>query len=201
MSDILIESTPKIVFVLVDSSGIEVAGLGTTFTLSISKNGGVFTPGAGTKGEIGNGWYHYSLLSSETDTSGPLAIKASGTGTIQQNLFYKVVGAIFEPGEGPNILSTAEAATVLRCEEDDPNMLMLLPQVNAYLRQATGRSWEEDEPVHDEAKSAARMLLVMWHKTPAMIGAGLSGLSFGLPAALMQLKVLGMELAETEGSS
>jgi len=101
----------------------------------------------------------------------------------------------------PNILDEAEAATVLRCDEDDQNMLDLLPLVDAYLKQATGREWNEDEPVHDEAKSAARMLLTMWHENPAMIGSGLTGLSFGLHATLMQLKMLGAELVETEGSS
>ncbi len=94
------------------------------------------------------------------------------------------------------ILTDSEAANALRCAEDDPNMLDLLPMVDAYLLQATGWDWAEDVVIRSEAKSAARMLLVMWHENPAMIGSGLSGLSFGLAAVLMQLKVLGMELAE-----
>ena len=48
-----------IVFVLVDSSGAEVSGLGTGFTLEISKAGGAFNASAGVKAEISDGWYSY----------------------------------------------------------------------------------------------------------------------------------------------
>lgn len=190
-----------VAFVLVDVDGLEVPGLGTAFDVEISKNGGAFTAGLGIKAEIGDGWYSYMLTSTETNTAGPLAVKVTAVGAVQQNLLHTVRSSLaWEPGEGPNVLTTTEAAAVLRCEEDDPNMLMLLPQVDAYLRQATGRAWEEDEPISEEAKSAARMLLVQWHENPGMIANGQTGLSFGLPATLMQLKMLGAELAETEGS-
>lgn len=77
-------------FVLIDSLGVPVAGLTDTFSLSISKAGAGFIAGTGVKDEIGNGWYSYQLPSSEVDTVGPLAIIASGVGTIQQNLMYVV---------------------------------------------------------------------------------------------------------------
>ena len=44
-----------ITFVLVDSAGAEVAGLGTAWTLQISKAGGAFAGSAGTKAEMANG--------------------------------------------------------------------------------------------------------------------------------------------------
>lgn len=80
----------KIVFVLVDSNGAEVAGLGTTFTLEISKNGGAFQSSAGTKAEIGSGWYSYLTTPGEADTVGPVAIKVTEATIVQQNLEYVV---------------------------------------------------------------------------------------------------------------
>jgi hypothetical protein len=98
-----------------------------------------------------------------------------------------------------NILTAAEAATVLRTEETDQNMLDLLPQVDAYIANATGRSWEADDPVRPEAKAAARMLLVMWFENPAMLGNG-SVLTFGLTAMLVQLEAVALALAEAEAA-
>jgi hypothetical protein len=98
-----------------------------------------------------------------------------------------------------HILNDAEAANVLRCAEDDPNMLDLLPVVDAYIKQATGWDWAEDPTaIPAEAKSAARMLLVMWHENPAMVGVPASGIGFGLAAVLFQLKSLALELEEDE---
>jgi len=97
------------------------------------------------------------------------------------------------------ILSTIEASTVLRCAENDPDMLRLLPLVDTYLANATGIDWSgSDAP--NEAKSAARMLLVMWHENPGMINVSQSSLGFGLAAVLMQLKVLALAQEEEESS-
>jgi len=190
-----------IVFVLVSSTGDEVSGLGTTFSVTISKAGGAFAAGTGTKDEIGNGWYSYELTESETDIAGPLAVRVTGAGIVQQNLLYQVSGTAYVMGSGPNVLSAAEGGIVLRCAEDDPDMLNLLPLVDTYLSNATGIDWAADpDEIPLEAKSAARMLLVMWHENPAMIGMPGSSLGFGLAAVLMQLKVLGMQLLE-EGES
>ncbi len=187
-------------FVLVDSSGDEVTSLGTTFTVEISKNGGAFAAGMGTKAEIGDGWYSYELTAGETDTVGPLAVKVTGAGADQQNLLYQVSGAAWEPGTGTYILTTTEAATVLRCAEDDPNMLMLLPAIDAYIKMATGRDWAADTTIREEAKNAARMLLVQWHENPAMVGSS-GPLAFGLMAALTQLEAIAHYYFTFEGLS
>ena len=79
-----------IAFVLVNSSNQEVSGLGGTFSLELSKNGGAFAASAGTKGEISNGWYYYISTAGEADTYGPVAIRVTGAGIIQQNLEYVV---------------------------------------------------------------------------------------------------------------
>lgn len=99
-----------------------------------------------------------------------------------------------------NIISAAEAATVLRTDATDPNIAFLLPQIDAFIENATGRKWESDETVRPEAKAAARMLLVMWFENPAMIG-NTNVLSFGLTAALVQLEAIALELVEEEAES
>ncbi len=94
-----------------------------------------------------------------------------------------------------SILTPTEAATVLRCEINDQNMLDLLPQVDAHIENATGWKWTEDEAINPTAKAAARMLLVQWHENPAQLGSE-SVLSFGLNAVLLQLKAEAVRLNE-----
>lgn len=79
-----------ILFVLVDSGGNEVTGLGSAFTLQISKAGGAFVVGAGTKSEISLGFYKYVSTSGEADTPGPVAIVVTHASTVNQNLEYVV---------------------------------------------------------------------------------------------------------------
>jgi hypothetical protein len=85
-----LSQTNLITFVLVDSNGNEVTGLGTGFTLQISKAGGAFAGSAGTKAEIGSGWYRYLTTAVEADTVGPVAIKVTHASAVQQNLEYVV---------------------------------------------------------------------------------------------------------------
>lgn len=79
-----------ITFVLVDASGTEVAGLGSGFTLQLSKAGAAFAGSAGTKGEIGSGWYSYLSTTNEANTIGSVAIKITHASIVQQNLEYVV---------------------------------------------------------------------------------------------------------------
>lgn len=87
-----------ILFVMVDSSGSEVTGLGSGYTLQLSKAGAAFAASTGTKSEIALGWYKYISTTAEANTSGPIAIVVTGAGAIQQNLEYfiedRVVTAI-----------------------------------------------------------------------------------------------------------
>lgn len=97
-----------------------------------------------------------------------------------------------------NILTAAEAATVLRCATDDPLMLVLLAGVDAYIEMATGRAWQNDATIRDEAKNAARILLVRMHEDPGALGQPMPALSWGLSACLVQLEGLALTL-ETVG--
>lgn len=86
-----------------------------------------------------------------------------------------------------NILTAGEAANVLRCDDDDALMLQLLPLVDAYVERATGRDWTADNPINPLAKSAAQMLITMWHENPAMMGSE-GALAFGMMGMLTQLE-------------
>ena len=79
-----------ITFVLVDAANAEVTGLGGTFTLEVSKNGGAFVGSAGAKSEISDGWYMYVATAGEADTVGSVSIFVTGVGAVQQNLEYVV---------------------------------------------------------------------------------------------------------------
>lgn len=92
-----------------------------------------------------------------------------------------------------NILTAAEAANVLRCLTTDALMLQLLPQVDDYIKMATGRDWTADTTIYPKAKAAAQMLLTMWHENPSMTG-NAGALQGGLSACLTQLEAQALEL-------
>lgn len=115
--NLVLNTAKLLMFVLVDSNGTEVTGLGTNFTVTISKNGGAFAASTGAKAEIGNGWYSYTLAAAEADTLGALAIKVTGAGVVQQNLLYDVVGSVIDeivpaiPDQPPHIMTDAYFTT------------------------------------------------------------------------------------------
>lgn len=88
------------------------------------------------------------------------------------------------------ILSLQQAINVLRCEESDPRVKDLLPQVDAFLKRATGRDWAQDTVKNPLAVSAATMLMVMWFDIPGQMGSQItdSPLAFGLTNMLSQLE-------------
>lgn len=80
----------RITFVMVDSNGSEVSGLGSGFTLQLAKAGGAFVASGGTKAEMASGWYTYLATAAEANTLGPVSIIVTGAGVIQQNLEYVI---------------------------------------------------------------------------------------------------------------
>lgn len=79
-----------IAFILVDATNTEVSGLGAAFTLQIAKGAVAFVASAGVKTEIASGWYTYLSTVGEADTVGPVSVRITGVGIIQQNLEYVV---------------------------------------------------------------------------------------------------------------
>ena len=77
-------------FVLVDSSANPVTGLGGTFDVYLAKSTGSFAAGAGTKEEIGRGWYRYTSTAGEADTRGPVSLSIEAAGTVGQEVEYVV---------------------------------------------------------------------------------------------------------------
>jgi len=96
-----------------------------------------------------------------------------------------------------DILTAAEAAAVLRLDVDDADMLALLPLVDRYIENASGRKWQNDSTIDKAAKAAARMLLVSWYENPAMVGK-VDVLWHGLTSALTQLEALALQWQDTE---
>jgi hypothetical protein len=86
-----------------------------------------------------------------------------------------------------NILTAAEAANFVRTDTSDAVMLMLLPQVDAFIKKATGHDWAADSTIHGIAKAAAGMLLVQWYDNPSQLGPDMP-LAFGLTNTLSQLE-------------
>jgi hypothetical protein len=78
-------------------------------------------------------------------------------------------------------------------------MLDLLPQVDAYIKNATGRDWTTDETINPTAKAAARMLLVKWHEDPGMNATQAASLAYGLTACLVQLEAMKLHYVEFRG--
>jgi hypothetical protein len=95
------------------------------------------------------------------------------------------------------LLTVAEAKVVLRLETEDdaPDLEVILPAVEDYLKTATGHDWAADTEIDPSAKNAARMLVVQWYENPAMIGT-VSEMAFGLNNVIGQLQVKALRKAE-----
>lgn len=97
-----------------------------------------------------------------------------------------------------HILTIDEAANAVRTNNTDVVMLDLLPLVDAYIKNATGRDWTGDSPINPTAKSCARMLLVMYYDNPSMLDS-MGSLPQGLSACLTQLEALKLRYTAFEG--
>ena len=94
-----LDQVNQILFVMIDNLGVEVTGLGNGFTLELSKAAAGFIGSAGTKAEISDGWYSYICTAAEADTIGPIALRVTGAGCIQQNLEYVIEERLITPVE------------------------------------------------------------------------------------------------------
>lgn len=82
---------PTVVFLLVDATDDETAETGLSPTVQISKNGGSFATVTNSVSEIANGWYKVALTATETNTVGPLIVRATGTGADEWRDVHQVV--------------------------------------------------------------------------------------------------------------
>jgi hypothetical protein len=92
-------------------------------------------------------------------------------------------------------LCEKEAADMLKLEsaEDNPQLNIILPAVDDYIKTATGKDWSKDNPIDPIAKLVACVLLVRWFEDPGMIGkatdAGVIGLIGQLHAKALEVQV------------
>lgn len=87
-------TTPRIPIYLVDSTDHVTPKTGATVTVQLSKNGAAFATASGSVTEIGNGWYRVTLTAAETDTPGPLLVRATATGADTFGDYHQVAAGI-----------------------------------------------------------------------------------------------------------
>lgn len=95
-----------------------------------------------------------------------------------------------------NILTVEEAARSVAVEPTDEKLLDILPQVDAYVNGTTGHNWTSDDTINPEAKTAARIYLVLLYDLMSMQQNQIDALNRALTSALSRLEALA---AETEG--
>jgi len=89
-----------------------------------------------------------------------------------------------------NILAAAEAARVLRLDPTDALLADMLPQIDALIKQATGRDWALDSPVHPLAKRAAMCRIAVDYDLGAMNQSQIDVMERSYVAAVMQLETI-----------
>lgn len=96
-----------------------------------------------------------------------------------------------------SILTNSEAMAMLRLDgsvTDHPQLTTLLPAIDDFIKNGTGRDWAADSMVSPLAKMAAQMLLTQWYDNPAAVGKA-DELRFGLSSLLGQLEAKALQLA------
>lgn len=84
-------TTPKIPILLVSTADDKTAVTSATVTVQLSKNGGAFAASTNSASEISNGWYVLTLTATETNTAGPLLVRATATGANEWRDYHQVV--------------------------------------------------------------------------------------------------------------
>ncbi len=90
--------------------------------------------------------------------------------------------------EVKNILTKEEAARVVGVDPSDERLSDILPQVDSFIKQSTGRDWTQDSPIKTEAKEAARLRLALTYDLMSMQQNQIDALQRALDCALMQLE-------------
>ena len=87
-------STPVIVFLMVDATDDETAKTGLSPSVQISRNGAAFASVTNAVSEISNGWYKVTLTATETNTDGPLIMRATGASADEWRDIHQVVTTV-----------------------------------------------------------------------------------------------------------
>jgi hypothetical protein len=94
-----------------------------------------------------------------------------------------------------NILTNQEAADMLRLPnaDDYPQLNILLPAVDDFIKTATGHDWAADVPIDPTAKMLACVLVSRWFVDPGQVGVQLSPTD-PLVAGIGQLHAKALEM-------
>lgn len=104
MRELQVNAADEIRIFMVSSSDHITPVTGATVAVSLLKKGQTaFAAGAGTVTEAGGGWYIYYATAADTNTFGPLAVRAVATGCDAFNTEYQVKYA------NPYVKSTVKA--------------------------------------------------------------------------------------------
>jgi hypothetical protein len=94
-----------------------------------------------------------------------------------------------------SILTPQQAADMLRLPNPDdyPQLNILLPGVDDFIKSATGRDWSQDNPLDPTAMLVASVLVVRWFDDIGMIGTPLNP-NDPLVAVIAQLHAKALEM-------
>ena len=93
LGEVAQDSAPTIVFTMVDATDFNTLETGVTVTITASKNGSVLATPGGVITEIASGYYKLQTKTADTDTLGPLAFYATGTGCMPRTFLVMVIEA------------------------------------------------------------------------------------------------------------
>ena len=83
-------TTPTVVFLLVQAANGTEPAPNKQPVVQLAKNGGSFNPVLGSVSQMGSGWYSVQLTAAETDTDGPLVIRAQADDTLEWRDIHQV---------------------------------------------------------------------------------------------------------------
>jgi len=94
------------------------------------------------------------------------------------------------------ILTAQEAADILRIVDpaDYPQLNIILPFVDDFIKTATGRDWSDDDPVDPTAKMLAGALTARWFDDPGQMG-NIADNDIGVKSLVVQLHAKALEMA------
>lgn len=97
------------------------------------------------------------------------------------------------------ILTLQEAVDMLRLDDaaNYPQLDIILPAVDEYIKTATGKDWGADETIDPVAKMTASVLLTRWFEDPATIGT-VKDSDYGIVNLVGQLEAKVLSEVETE---
>jgi len=93
------------------------------------------------------------------------------------------------------ILTNQEAADMLRLSnpEDYPQLNIIVPFVDDYIKSATGKDWSLDTIIDPTAKMLATALIVRWFDDPGQMGI-ISDNDIGVKSLFIQLHAKALQL-------